>query len=570
LLAVVALVFIGCRPPAGLAERNYLAEARAAARTSRDPDRVGAWLLAELVAKGGRVRQAARARARLTQLPHGGIDAALARGLDADGHGRFGDAAAAYLALIRATRSSARPDAALLAWFAASRLSALRAAVSDLWSNARATVEEAITQPGAIGWRARAELVDWWSREAVSGQTKVAPDRLFEAIATRQGCLRKLALAGPFGHGARGDHRVHFDAERPAPWPAAFATDPVSGRRAQKLDTERRGCLVAAAHTAPVGVYYAQSFVELSTDSDVIVAVQGAHALFVDDTEVLTRDLASWGVWPRFGVRLHLAAGRHRVLARLVGAQTSIRLLSPTGAPLGLVGSTVESAPYVLDPPTRLTEPNVLEPFMQQAGVAPARGAVPVDAAIDTDSPVARYLAAHLAHVEGQDDLADVLIEPLVADRSKATPLALAEHAVFVDGDPIFAPAVAQDLARDLRELAVGRDKALWGPRLWLALAAAKGQQPAATVERLERLASRFAEVPAIVKRLAAAYRKLGWQVEHTRTLQLGARRFPRDTEVLEALLADLDAQGQTGKRTSWRPAFASSTLVRRWTFGVP
>jgi len=54
-----------------------------------------------------------------------------------------------------------------------------------------------------------------------------------------------------------------------------------------------------------------------------IASAAGAHhghgpgyAVFVDDVEVLRRDRAAWGVWPRYGVRLRLGAGRHRLVAR--------------------------------------------------------------------------------------------------------------------------------------------------------------------------------------------------------------------------------------------------------------
>src|SRR5690606_26660759 len=160
------------------------------------------------------------------------------------------------------------------------------------------------------------------------------------------------------------------------------------------------------------GVYYVQSFLDLDAERDVVIAVQGAHAVWVDDTPVLERDLSVWGVWPRFGVRLRLSAGRHRILARLLSPETSIRVLSPTGASLRLHGSAEQGAPYQLAAPTVVEEPNILEPYLRALGV-PYDKAVPA-ATFDRDQPFHRYAAAYLAHVEGQDDLASVIFEPLV------------------------------------------------------------------------------------------------------------------------------------------------------------
>src|SRR5690606_8893503 len=234
------------------------------------------------------------------------------------------------------------------------------------------------------------------------------------------------------------------------------------------LATESTACVIHATEVAGRGVYYVQSFLELEAERDVVIAVQGAHAIWVDDALVLERDLSDWGVWPRFGVRLRLPAARHRLLARLLSPDTSIRVLSPTGASLRLSGSAEQGAPYHLAPPAVVAEPNILEPYLRSLGV-PHDASVPA-ASYDRDEPFHRYAAAYLAHVEGQDDLASVIFEPLVDERADATPVSLAQQAVFVDGDPIFEPTVARDLARDLRETAAEGDPELWGPPLWLAL----------------------------------------------------------------------------------------------------
>ncbi|RLB60198.1 MAG: hypothetical protein DRI90_14280, partial [Deltaproteobacteria bacterium] len=494
---------------------------------------------------GGDQKQAERARRRLSGLDGRGALFGLARAIDHDNHGRFPEAATAYLVALGALRDSPRPDASLIGWFVANRLAALRGGVANLWDEAEPVVARAIDSPGALGWRARGELVDWWSYQALMGATGPKGEALLDQVAQRHGCLRNAMLAGPFGHGVLNDHRVAFEAERPAPWPARFAPDPRSGRVPQTMALSRHACLLSPTRSVGQGVYYVQSFIDLPAARDVIIAVQGAYGLFVDDTRVLTRDRANWGVWPRFGVRLRLSAGRHRILARLIGSETSIRVLGPTGAPLRLAGSANQSMPYILTPPERLPEPNVLEPFLRDLAVAPVRGAVVVPSGYDVDHPVTRYLGAYLAHLEGQDDLASVLMEPLVADTSKATALALAQHAIFADGDAIFPKGVGRDRSRDLRQQAAERDPDLWGPQLWLALASAETSEPAEMVRKMEALAQRFGQVPVVIKQLAAMYAQLGWPVEHGRTLALAAKRFPQDVEVLSDLLKLYEARGK-------------------------
>ena len=276
-----------------------------------------------------------------------------------------------------------------------------------------------------------------------------------------------------------------------------------------------------------------------------MIAVQGAYALFVDDTQVLDRDAAQWGVWPRFGVHLRLSAGRHRILARLISPETSIRVLRPNGLPAELVSSVEQGAPYSLVPPTRLEDPNVLDPFLDDLGVAALPGGPAGSSTFDHDSPVARYFGAYLAHVDGQDDIASVIFEPVVKEAQHTTAVSLAQQAVFIDGDPIFPPTVARDLARDLRERAAEADPNLWGPQLWLALEKSDKTEPSQLVRQLDGLAKRFEQVPMILGDLAAVYSRLGWRVERLRTLEVAAERFPQDAGILTLLLEAYEQSGR-------------------------
>ncbi len=157
LVLLIALLSLGCFRPDAKPARVVMARA---AHGSGDAEAVGNWLLAELLAPGGTNDGVIKARAELARLEKSGLSAALARALDGDVHGRFPAAAEGYLAVIAAARTSSRAETALVAWFAAARLEALRPAVAGLWKKSEAIVRRAIAEPGPLGWRARASLIE--------------------------------------------------------------------------------------------------------------------------------------------------------------------------------------------------------------------------------------------------------------------------------------------------------------------------------------------------------------------------------------------------------------------------
>jgi tetratricopeptide (TPR) repeat protein len=557
-LVITALGACSATPPPADALTSY----RAAAAEARDGEVVGRWLLGELFAPGGdpaRVVEARKRLAALTPEAQKGLFASLARAADDEAHGKFRSAALAHLDAVAAARTSDHPDAPLVAWWATNHLLGLRAGVADLWSQGRDLVKKTIEQPGNIGWRARGELVEWWTldgyREEAPPPTpgkvpadvgsEAAPrEGAFEAAARLYGCAEKARLAGPFGHGAASDLHAHHDAERAGPWPAVFPRDPRTMEPPRVQRVERFGC-AQRAPGAPPGIYYVETFLELPADREMIVAVQGAFSVFIDDVEVLTRDTRQWGIWPRFGVRVRLGAGRHRVLARVAGPETSIRLQAPNGAPLNVVTSNDPAPPYSITPPEVLPDPNAIDAFMAAAAVPPQPG-TPRGAPRDTGDPISRVLAAYLAHVEGQEDVSDVLLAPLVADAERATGAALALQAGFIEKDPIFPPGDARDRVKDVRARAAVKDPGLWWPRLWLLLDEADKSGVPEVTPKLLALADTFREVPDIVKGLAAIYARLGWRPEHERTVKLAAERFPDDADALRELLRLHEAQGDT------------------------
>jgi thioredoxin-like negative regulator of GroEL len=549
LAATFAISLGACGSSASKPPASPIEMLRAGSAQTQDSEALGRWLLGELLVPGGETARAQKARETLEKAPNNkGLFASIARGFDNDSRGHFRAAALAYIEAIDAARTSDHPDAPMVAWFAAHHLLRLRSSVTNLWDVARPSVLKSVDQPGNIGWRARGVLAEWWAADGLRKEPPVTGKDTPDVMAERFGCVAKARLAGPFGHFGPMDHLKHFDAEKPGPWSRVFAADPRRTVRPRVLASDRDGCHWSPSEPTEGGIFYIETFLDLPAERDVLIAVQAVLSVFVDDVEVLHRDPKQWGVWPRFGAHLRLSKGRHRILARVGTSNTAIRILQPNGLPIGIETSDDPAPPYVLTPPTVLSDPNVLEPFIQALGVKPAPYAVRPATPRDTNDPISRFLAAWLAHVESQDDIASVLLEPLVKDPGRATGSALATQAVFVEKDPIFPPNDAQDLVKDMRGRAAVKDPELWWPRLWLAFDEAQKLGPSEAATKIAQLADQFREVPEILKALGQLYARIGWNVEHARTVRETATRFPDDVEALRALVNLYDERGDVAE----------------------
>jgi len=289
LAAAFALAVGACGSSAPKPPATPIETLRAGATQLQDGEALGRWLLGELLVPGGETSRAQSARTALDKAPNKGLYGSLARGFDNDSRGRFRAAALAYLDAVDAARVSDHPDAPMVAWFAATHLLRLRSSVTNLWDTGRPTVLKSLDQPGNIGWRARGVLAEWWAADGLRKETATPGKDSQDIMAERFGCVAKARLAGPFGHLAASDHRVHYDAEKPGPWPRVFAADPRRSTRPRVLATDRNGCHFSPAEPTEAGIFYTETFVDLPAEREVIVAVQDVLALFVDDVEVLTR-----------------------------------------------------------------------------------------------------------------------------------------------------------------------------------------------------------------------------------------------------------------------------------------
>jgi tetratricopeptide (TPR) repeat protein len=524
---------LGCR--AGMPRSptwEHLAVQRASGRSSGDGEVVGRWALSEMLAPGGDTRQAEAARKRLDLVTHDGMWANTARAVIDESHGDPQAAADSYVAALAASSRSAESQAPLVAWFAASHLLGLRGSVTDLFAKHRSTLDSLLARPGNIGWRAVAELEEWRAVE-VYDKAERTGDAFDAEVLLRAGCARAVRLAGPFGHGGAPDRKRRFDAEVPAPWPAAWSPDPMRGSVPRVLSVGQHRCLAVADEQVQEGVFYAETFFATHGEREIVVAVQGAVALWIDDELVLSRDVGEWGSWQRFGAHVSVVDGRHRVLARVLAPAASIRLLNPDGTAAHLETDADARVPYSIEPPRILFDPNPLSAAVRAASAgAPEQG-----------SPIYAAMAAEAAHAEQMDDVASTLIEPLVAAQD-AGALALEMASSFALGDPALPEDARGPRAHSLRDRALARDPRLWHARLLAILDDGEQHGLSEAVDPLRKLAAEVERQPEVLERLAHLYGRLGWRDEKMRTLADLARRFPDDIPALLAYLQALEEDG--------------------------
>jgi tetratricopeptide (TPR) repeat protein len=536
-LGLVALTatmcVVGCAARGATPKQPSLEDARSDGEGTADAEVAATWLVRELVSPGGDTARAKRARAKLTDLVKSGkhgMVASLALGMDDAMHGRLAEAAEHYLETVRAARDSQDARAPLFAWYAANRAVTFSDESDSLWARWRPFVEDVLREPRWAGWRARSELVEWAVDEAWASGASEVDRRVVELY----GCLTKARLAGPFGRGAAVDAVRMFGPEKPGPWPYRWDPDPGVAKAPRQLRTEARSCAIQSEERPGEGVYYVQAAFDVAMERDLILSVQGALAVRVDDGLVLDRDVRTWGVWPRFGVVIHLTAGHHRVVARIGEPSTSIRLLNPDGTPSGIAASDALDAPYDITPPKVVRSANVLENWIRDGRV------------VDPGDDITRIIAAFMAHVESSDDLASVLIAPMIEKIDRAPGPTLSLAAVFADDDPIFDPSQANDLVRDLHERAAKKDPSLWSSRLSLAVGLAEKKGAEEAVPELERLAREFPGVPDVLLQLGRLYGELGWSAEHSRAIKELLLRFPNNLAALHAAVDVYEAEGDT------------------------
>ena len=531
-LAVLALSLslAACSRPKTAADRWQ--EVRQRAAKSQDANEVADWLLLELLSPGGAPAEANKARAHLDDIKAKGLLAELGRGIDDLSHGKPRPAGEAFFRALLAARTSDDPRAPLAAWLAAQHAFELSSQAGDFGKRHRQDIDLLLREPGSIGFRAYATVVDLWGNEADAS----AEQDIEASLARRLGCVRGIRLAGPFGSGSEAEALRSFAPEKPGPWPVSFDKEPRRSDVARSLDTEVLGCDAEAKDVTRGGVFYAESYLTLDERSDLILTAAGALDLWVDDHLVLERDVREWGIWPKFGVRVSLSPGRHRLLWKLSAPNTALRILKPNGMPFDAKTDTNAASGYALEAPVVETDPNELMRFIKNGNVE-----APSDA-------LTLFLAAYLADFEGQPDVAAVLFEPLVKDPASSTGVALVTAAGFVEGDPIYDAAQTRDLVHELEVRSVERDPRLWAPRLRNALWEGGQKGPVAAVEPLEKLVADFPDVPNLHYTLARVYEELGWGPELERVVKRLVAQYPDSPDAITLGIDLAASEGDTAQ----------------------
>lgn len=531
LIVATSIALAACGGAPDAATPVELAKLRSAARGSSNGEKVGRWLLDEMLAPGGTSKEAAAARAQLDKTSSRGLYANLAAGMYDETHGEPKKAAQAYVAALVAAKKSEDPNATLAAWYASHHLVALRGSVASLWETHKKEVLPLIEAPGAIGWRPLAELHEWSTAEAFD-KAEVTGDAYEALVTSRMGCARALRIAGPFGRGTAPERRRSFAAER-APWPPSWPAEATRGNVPHILQTERHRCITAAKEKNEEGVYYTEAFFETTTPRELVVAGQGALAVWVDDTLVVERDLRNWGVWQRFGGAVKVGPGRHRVLVRTLTDSGSIRLLNRDGTSAQIETDIKADRPYGLEKPQVLADPNPINGL-----VASLREGKEVAL-----TPLVAALAAHAAHVDGLDDVATTILSKS-ATAKDAAPVASMMAAQYARGDVAFPDQVRRANEKELFARAAAGDERLWYAKAWLLLDDADQRGLVEAVEPLRKLVQDSPNVPDITVQLARVYAKLGWRAERMKTLQELAKRFPDDKDALTLYVTALEEDG--------------------------
>lgn len=491
---------------------------RKASEKSTDPDEVANWLLAETLRPGGTPSSAIKARARLDELKATTTLSHFARGIDDLDHGRSKHAAESFFLALDQARSWDDPRASLLAWFAALRVDDLSESVENFGSLHREKIQSLLENPGKIGFRTYAKVVDLWVEDAFS----TAEEDIDQKLAEKLGCAFNIALAGPFGTGTGSDILQEFSAEAPGPWPNRFDKDPNQNSSPRRLKTEQIGCDVVADEATWSGIFYGQTFIETDRPRELILSAAGATHLWINDSLVLHRDVRKWGIWPKFGVRVALPPGRHRVLWKFGDPSSALRIVESDGKPAQVRTSNDDSLGYDLVAPDVLKDPNDLMRYIHEGGVK------------DPEDELTRYAAAFLASEEGQTDVAAVLFEPLVEDADRATGVALSAAAGFVEADPIYDEAQTRDLVHELEVRASERDPGLWYPQFRNIVWTAHQKGATTVIDDLEKLAERFPEVSVIHFTVAELYGNLEWGPEHQAKVRDLLKRFPNNEDALK------------------------------------
>lgn len=477
-LALLSLALIGCGAGAGARPGTLNAadyRARAQARPT-DPDLALARAEAELFVNGGDTTQARDAIARAAELGASPLRTRMLAAIEADLHGRLGEALDAYLTLLREVEGARDPWAPTLAEIAVASILEYDDAVPGFVTRVRPVFEALYTSAG-VGPRARWSmgnvLMDFAYRRGDIDAVR--------ALATSQRCATAVRVAGPFGPRQLLDFDRALAPEEPGPLADTYDLGVGRGRRATR-DAEARGCAIHLGN-GPVGgpgTTYAEGTISVPSAGTYTLRLETPNTveLFVDDRSITRLDRRRESLGRTTLHVVELTAGEHRFMAKI-----SSRHPNPI-----LVLSVLDG--------DQSAELSLGEREVREA------------------HPLAYYLDVTRSMARADWVAARERLGAIDADVAPTTVLVLATGIAF--GDPLRAQTVARDDGLRFVTEARERDAEAWYPTIQAARFEADGNRVREALAMLRDGVERHPEALAFALSLVDLLTARGWndQVE--------------------------------------------------------
>lgn len=282
-----------------------------------DPELALARAEAELFVNGGDTTTAQAAIARATELGASPLRTRMLAAIEADVHGRHGEALDGYLDVLQQASASSDPWAGVIAEVSVASVIEYDDSVPRFVARVRPVFEALYASASAsLGPRARWAignvLIDFAYRRGEMDAVRT--------LATSQRCVTNLRVAGPFGPRQLLDFDRQLAPEEAGPLAAEYDLGVGRGRRATR-DSEARGCAVHLGN-GPVGgagTTYAEGTFSVPSAGTYTLRLETPNAieLFVDDRSVARVDRRVEPVGRTTLHALTLTAGEHRFMAKV-------------------------------------------------------------------------------------------------------------------------------------------------------------------------------------------------------------------------------------------------------------
>ena len=315
------------------------------------------------------------------------------------------------------------------------------------------------------------------------------------------------------------DRRRVFDAERPGPGPIRW---PPTRRTEAPEDPQERA---ARVRSRPASRRRPASSTSRASSRSIATAIS-SWACRAPRCSSTTRRCspaicATGACGSASACAIHVAPGRHRVVARVLDDRSSMRILETDGRPAPLQGRH-GSRRAVRDRSRRASSTIRTRSTRSCAAEGTRRRSTRTSRRTSRTSRACPTWAASSSRRSSK--------------RKTPRPIMLESAATYAHDDPIYPQEVKHRPERELFHGArrQARPK-LWYARAWLVLDDAEQTGFVEAVDPLRKLADDFSTQPELLEQLARIYGRLGWRAERMQTLADLASRFPDDVRALRA-----------------------------------